>query len=187
MQIYLFTISRNLIAPVLMFAAMLFVSLASASVQAAPLPAPPQLSANSFLLIDHISGEVLAEKSPDERIEPASLTKLMTAYLVVSEIGQGTLNESDLAIISDYAQSMPGSRMFIESGKNVSIGDLLRGLIVQSGNDASVALAEHIAASEQGFVSMMNRMAETLGMNNTNYPTLITTQRRGIYRSSPAG
>lgn len=137
--------------------------------RAAPLPAPPQLSANSFLLIDNISGEVLAEKNPDKRIEPASLTKLMTAYLVASEIKQGTVNETDLAIISDYAQSMPGSRMFIEAGKTVSIADLLRGLIIQSGNDASVALAEHVAASEQGFVQMMNRMAATLGMSNTNF------------------
>lgn len=141
----------------------------SSLLSAAPLPAPPQLSANSFLLIDTISGEVLAEKNPDERIEPASLTKLMTAYLVASEIKAGTILETDLAIISDFAQSMPGSRMFIEAGKTVSIGELMRGLIIQSGNDASVALAEHVAASEQGFVSMMNRMAETLGMNNTNF------------------
>ncbi len=138
-------------------------------VHAAPLPAPPQLSANSFLLIDNTSGEILAEKNPDMRIEPASLTKLMTAYLVATEIQQGTLNESDLAIISEFAQSMPGSRMFVEAGTTVTIGDLLRGLIVQSGNDASVALAEHVAASEQGFVSMMNRMAESLGMSNTHF------------------
>lgn len=149
---------------------LLFLALfATHALHAAPLPAPPQLSANSYLLIDTTSGEVLAEKNPDERIEPASLTKLMTAYLVVSEIKQGTLQSDDLAIVSDYAQSMPGSRMFIEAGKTVSIGDLLRGLIVQSGNDASVALAEHVAASEQGFVDMMNRMAATLGMNSTNF------------------
>ena len=139
------------------------------AVHAAPTPAPPQLSAKSFLLIDNISGEVLAEKNPDDRIEPASLTKLMTAYIVATEIQQGTLTESDLAIVSEFAQSMPGSRMFIEAGKTVSVGELLRGLIVQSGNDASVALAEHVAASEQGFVSMMNRMAESLGMSNTNF------------------
>jgi len=164
MLIYLYSVLRTLLVPLVLLA-----SLLSSALLAAPLPAPPQLSANSFLLIDNTSGEVLAEKNPDERIEPASLTKLMTAYLVASEIKQGTLNESDLAIISEYAQSMPGSRMFIEAGKNVSIGELLRGLIVQSGNDASVALAEHIAASEQGFVSMMNRMAATLGMDGTNF------------------
>jgi len=152
-----------------LFLALTSLASVGAVVQAAPVPAPPQLSAKSFLLMDNISGEVLAEKNPDGRIEPASLTKLMTAYLVATEINQGTLAETDLAIVSDTAQSMPGSRMFIEAGKTVSIGELLRGLIVQSGNDASVALAEHIAASEQDFVSMMNRMAESLGMSNTNF------------------
>jgi len=164
MQIYL-----NKVVSSLFWSVALLASFVSTIVLAAPLPAPPQLSANSYLLIDHVSGEVLAEKNPDERIEPASLTKLMTAYLVASEIQQGTLTEDDLAIVSEYAQSMPGSRMFIEAGKTVSIGELLRGLIVQSGNDASVALAEHIAASEQGFVSMMNRMADTMGMTSTNF------------------
>ncbi len=175
MQIYLENVLRHINTPntVVKKLSLLLSLVCALSVcaysYAAPVPAPPQLSANSFLLIDNVSGEILAEKNPDERIEPASLTKLMTAYIVATEIAQGTLNESDMAIVSDFAQSMPGSRMFIEAGKTVSIGDLLRGLIVQSGNDASVALAEHIAASEQGFVSMMNRMAETLGMNNTNF------------------
>jgi len=164
MQIFPDSLARPL--PII---ALLLAAFFSAAVNAAPLPAPPQLSAKSFLLIDNISGEVLAEKNPDGRIEPASLTKLMTAYIVASEIQQGTLTEADPAIVSEYAQSMPGSRMFIEAGKPVSIGELLRGLIVQSGNDASVALAEHIAASEPGFVSMMNRMAESLGMSNTNF------------------
>ena len=165
MPIYPDTLVRPLPVLILLLLAAFFSSL----VNAAPLPAPPQLSANSFLLIDNISGEVLAEKNPDGRIEPASLTKLMTAYIVATEIKQGTLTEDDAVIVSEFAQSMPGSRMFIEAGKTVSIGELLRGLIVQSGNDASVALAEHIAASEPGFVEMMNRMAESLGMNNTNF------------------
>lgn len=164
MPIYPDTLVRRLPVFILLITAFF-----SSLVNAAPLPAPPQLSANSFLLIDNISGEVLAEKNPDGRIEPASLTKLMTAYIVATEIKQGTLTEDDLAIVSEFAQSMPGSRMFIEAGKTVSIGELLRGLIVQSGNDASVALAEHIAASEPGFVAMMNRMAESLGMDNTNF------------------
>jgi len=164
MPIYPHTLVQSL--PVFI---VLLVAFFSTLVTAAPLPAPPQLSANSFLLIDNISGEVLAEKNPDGRIEHASLTKLMTAYIVATEIKQGTLTEADPAIVSEFAQSMPGSRMFIEAGKTVSIGELLRGLIVQSGNDASVALAEHIAASEPGFVEMMNRMAESLGMTNTNF------------------
>ena len=136
---------------------------------AVPLPAAPQLSANSYLLIDHKSGRVLAEKEPDKRVEPASLTKMMTAYIVASELARGSISYDEPVIISDEAQSMPGSRMFIEAGKIVTVRDLLRGLIVQSGNDASVALAEHIAASEQGFVAMMNRMADTLSMSGTNY------------------
>lgn len=148
--------------------AMILAGVAGQSV-AAPLPAPPQLSANSFLLIDHVSGEVLAEKEPGKRIEPASLTKIMTAYLVASELDRGSISMDEPVIISDAAQAMPGSRMFIEASTTVSVADLLRGLIIQSGNDASVALAEHIAASEGGFVDMMNRMAETLGMDSTHY------------------
>lgn len=166
---YLVKLNSKLSSVMFIGAALVFGLLQSASVFAAPLPAPPQLSANSYLLIDNVSGEVLAAKNPDKRIEPASLTKLMTAYLVASELERGTMSKSDLAIISDFAQSQPGSRMFIEAGKTVSVGELLRGLIIQSGNDASVALAEHIAASEQGFVSMMNRMADTLGMSGTNF------------------
>lgn len=136
---------------------------------AAPLPSPPQLSADSFLLLDHTSGTVLASKDPDKRVEPASLTKIMTAYLVAGELNRGSLTLDEPVIISDKAQSMGGSRMFVESGSVVPLADLLRGLVIQSGNDASVALAEHVAASEQGFADMMNRMADTLGMTGTNY------------------
>ncbi len=143
--------------------------LLSAQALAAPLPAPPQLSADSFLLFDHTSGEVLASKDPDKRIEPASLTKMMTAYIVASELKRGSVTLDEPVIISAQAQSMPGSRMFIEADTVVPLADLLRGLVIQSGNDASVALAEHIAASEAGFVDMMNRMADNLGMNATNF------------------
>lgn len=136
---------------------------------AAPLPAAPLLSANSYLLFDHTSGKVLASKDPDKRIEPASLTKMMTAYIVASELKRGTVTLEEPVLVSAEAQSMPGSRMFIEAGKVVLLRDLLRGLIIQSGNDASVALAEHIAASEPVFVDMMNRMAESLGMHSTSF------------------
>ncbi len=137
--------------------------------QAAPLPAPPQLSAESYLLIDHVSGRVLAEHNADLRIEPASLTKMMTAYIVIDELMKGASDFDEPVIISDFAQSMPGSRMFVEEGTVVTVGDLLRGLIVQSGNDSSVALAEHFAGSEQGFVDLMNSKAEELGMVGTRY------------------
>ncbi|MEE9334340.1 MAG: D-alanyl-D-alanine carboxypeptidase family protein [Granulosicoccaceae bacterium] len=138
-------------------------------VRAAPLPAPPQLSAESYLLIDFVSGAVLAEKNPDQRMEPASLTKMMTAYIVAQELGRGNISGSDPVIISDEAQAMPGSRMFVEAGTTATVDELLRGLIIQSGNDASVALAEHIGASEAGFVDIMNRVAEKLGMEHSNY------------------
>ena len=143
--------------------------LAAGSVMAAPLPAPPQLAANSYLLFDYKSGEVIASKDPDKRIEPASLTKLMTAYVVSAELLRGSVTLDEPVMISATAQAMPGSRMFIEANTLVPLGDLMRGLIIQSGNDASVALAEHIAASEAGFVDMMNRTAEMLGMSSTNF------------------
>lgn len=136
---------------------------------AAPLPAAPQLSADSYILFDHSSGKVLASHEPDKRIEPASLTKMMTAYIVSAELQRGSVTLDEPVMISEQAQAMPGSRMFIEANTLVSLGDLLRGLIIQSGNDASVALAEHIAASEQGFVDMMNRTADMLGMNATRF------------------
>ncbi len=148
--------------------AVLFTSPA-AQAASAPLPAPPQLAATSYLLIDHVSGRTLAEKDTDQRIEPASLTKIMTAYVVASELERGSISMEEPVMISDAAQAMQGSRMFAEAGKLVNVEDLLRGLMVQSGNDASVALAEHIAASEPGFADMMNRTAERLGMDNTNY------------------
>ncbi len=146
-----------------------FLLLFSAASIAAPLPSPPLLSANSFLLFDHKTGEVLASKDPDKRIEPASLTKMMTAYIVATELKRGSVSLDEPVIISAEAQSMPGSRMFIEADTVVPLQDLLRGLIIQSGNDASVALAEHIAASERGFADIMNRMADKLGMTQTNF------------------
>lgn len=136
---------------------------------AAPLPAAPQLSADSYILFDHNSGEVLASHEPDKRIEPASLTKMMTAYIVSAELKRGSVTLDEPVMISGQAQAMEGSRMFIEENTLVPLGDLLKGLIIQSGNDASVALAEHIAASERGFVDMMNRTAEQLGMDSTSF------------------
>jgi len=163
----LFSLCSHIVSFWVLTVAILWSNLAQA--QSAPLPAPPQLSAESYLLIDHVSGRVLAEHKADSRIEPASLTKLMTAYIVMDELISGGAEMDEPVVISDYAQSMPGSRMFVEQGTVVTVGDLLRGLIVQSGNDASVALAEHLAVSEQGFVDLMNSKAAELGMVNTNY------------------
>lgn len=136
---------------------------------AGPLPAPPQLSAQSYMLLDFNSGQVLAESNPDLRMEPASLTKMMTAYVVSREVDRGTVAWDDTVLISEKAQSMEGSRMFIEAGKEVKLWDLLKGLIIQSGNDSSVAVAEHVAGSEEGFVSIMNHTAQELGMRDSNF------------------
>ena len=139
-------------------------------VQAAkPMPAPPNVSAKSYLLVDFSSGKVLAEKNADKKIEPASITKLMTAYAVYKELDEGRLSLSDEVVISEKAWRMGGSRMYLEVNARVSVHDLLKGLIIQSGNDASVALAEHVAGTEDAFVQLMNQYATELGMNNTNF------------------
>ena len=134
-----------------------------------PVPAPPQVAAKNYLVVDFDSGRVLAEKKSDEKIEPASITKLMTAYVVYHELEAGRLAMGDLVRISEKSWRMGGSRMYLEVGSKVTIKQLLKGLIIQSGNDASVALAEHIAGSEHAFVELMNHYANKLGMTNTHY------------------
>ncbi|MEM7563649.1 MAG: D-alanyl-D-alanine carboxypeptidase family protein, partial [Pseudomonadota bacterium] len=136
---------------------------------AKPIPNPPSLKATSFYLFDFDSGRVLAEKDADKRIEPASITKLMTAYLVDKAIEAGDLTPDEMVTISEKAWRMKGSKMFVEVGKQVSVEQLMKGLIIQSGNDASVALAEHIAGSESAFAGYMNHQAELLGMTNSNF------------------
>lgn len=149
--------------------ALVFSLLFSAAVNASPVPAPPQVTAESYLLIDFDSGKVLAEKLSDTAIEPASITKLMTAYVIYHELLAGRLAMEDKVTISEKAWRMGGSRMYVEVGNEVSVHDLLKGLIVQSGNDATVALAEHVAGSESAFVDIMNQYANQLGMSNTRY------------------
>ncbi|MCB1754834.1 MAG: D-alanyl-D-alanine carboxypeptidase [Gammaproteobacteria bacterium] len=135
----------------------------------APLPSPPQLAAKSYVLMDFNSGRIIAENDPDMSVEPASLTKMMTAYVVAAELEQGTIKPTDMVTISEKAWRMEGSRMFVEVNTRVSVDELVKGLIIQSGNDAAVALAEHIAGSEDSFVSMMNDYAQKLGMTGTHF------------------
>ena len=142
---------------------------ASGWAAAKPIPDPPALNATSYVLVDFESGRVLAEKNPDDHIEPASITKLMTAYLVDKAIADGDITLDDMVTISEKAWRMKGSKMFVEVGKQVSVEKLLKGLIIQSGNDASVALAEHVAGSESAFAGYMNHQAQLLGMSNTNF------------------
>ncbi len=134
-----------------------------------PVPSAPELSARGFILVDHSSGQTLAEKSSDERLDPASITKLMTAYAAFRALKSGEVSLQDQVLISEKAWRTAGSRMFIEVNTRVSIEDLLQGMIVQSGNDASVALAEHLAGTEATFAQMMNQYAAELGMVNTQY------------------
>lgn len=130
---------------------------------------PPVLAAKSWVLIDHATNQVLASNAPDSRIEPDSLTKLMTAYLTFSAIKARKITENQEAMVSVAAWKQTGPRMFIEPRKPVAVSDLLRGVIVQSGNDASVALAELLGETEENFAAMMNREAERLGMENTHF------------------
>jgi len=134
-----------------------------------PVPAPPQIGASSYLLMDFSSGKVIAESRPDERIEPASLTKLMTAYTAFHALRQGQISLEDEVLVSEKAWRTEGSRMFIEVNTRVRVDDLFAGMIVQSGNDASVALAEHVAGSEDAFVQLMNQHAALLGMTESSF------------------
>ncbi len=133
------------------------------------IPAAPQIVAKSHILMDFNSGYVIHENNSTAAMEPASLTKLMTAYVVFAEIRSGNIKLDDQVHVSEKAWRMPGSRTFIEVGKRVSVEDLLLGMIVQSGNDATVALAEHIAGSEEVFAEVMNQRAKALGMLNSHF------------------
>ena len=160
-------------AKLCLFAAMTAV-VAPAMAQVIPqpqtiIPAPPQLAASSWILMDANSGRILAEHNADERLPPASLTKLMTAYLVERELDRGTINLTDMVNISENAWRTCGSKMFIEVGDRVSVDNLLHGIIIVSGNDASVAMAEHLAGGEAPFADLMNQHATRLGMNDTHF------------------
>jgi D-alanyl-D-alanine carboxypeptidase (penicillin-binding protein 5/6) len=142
---------------------------AAAQSQPIPVPDAPSLGADGYILMDFHSGRVLVDQNSDVRRDPASITKVMTAFVVFNELRSGDLAMDDPVRISEKAWRAPGSRMFIEVGKEIPVGDLIRGMIIQSGNDASIALAEHIAGSEATFAALMNQYAAELGMTNTHY------------------
>ena len=131
----------------------------SAHAAQALVPQPPQLAAKSYILIDAITGEVIVEMNADDVLAPASLTKLMTAYMLDYEVALGNVSLDDQVRISEKAWRTKGSRMFIQEGTFVKLEDLMRGIIIQSGNDASVAVAEHLAGSEDAFADLMNQHA----------------------------
>ena len=148
-----------------------FCLVATSSLQAAalPIPKPPSTGAKAFIIQDFESGRVLAENNSDQSVEPASITKLMTAYVIFNELQAGNIALTDIVTISEKAWRTQGSRMFVEVGKQVSVEDLLQGMIVQSGNDATVALAEFIAGSEETFAALMNKHAEEIGLTGSHF------------------
>ncbi len=145
------------------------IALGGAAVAQTIIPAPPQLNASSYILVDHHSGKVIVERDIDKKLPSASLTKIMTVYVAADVLRSGGIRLDDEVLISEKAWRMTGSRMFIEVGKKVTVEDLLKGIIIQSGNDASVAVAEFISGSEEVFANVMNRHAQTLGLQNTHY------------------
>ena len=146
-----------------------FVLLGFSTLAAASMPQPPNLVGHAWLIADVSSGQILASHNADERFEPASLTKLMTAYLVFTALHEKRLSLDQQVPVSVRAWKAPGSRMFIEPGKPVTVEQLIQGMEVQSGNDACIALAEAVAGSQDVFVQMMNREAKRLGMTNTHF------------------
>lgn len=147
-------------APRRALAALLLLATWLPAAVAAPVPAPPELGAVSWIIQDHHSGQVIAEHDADRRVEPASLTKMLTVYVVFAEMRAGKIAMDDQVLVSAKAWKMPGSRMFIEVDTRVSVEDLVKGVIIQSGNDASVALAEHVAGDESAFGDLMNQYAD---------------------------
>jgi len=153
----------------LLFSAFAYAELPPLPQPTAIIPAPPALAAKSYLLIDFQSDYVITEQDVDQRVEPASLTKMMTVYVLDQAIKSGKLKLTDMVRVSERAWRTTGSRMFLELNSLVPVENLLRGIVIQSGNDASVAIAEHIAGSESSFAELMNFYAKHLGMVNSHF------------------
>ena len=165
------------------FILLLFTSCLEIYAQSFVAPAP-KLDLKAYILIEPQTGTVIAEYNSDLHVEPASMTKIMTGYVVADQIGNDLINLNDSVLISEKAWRMGGSKMFIEAGKRVSVEDLLKGVIIQSGNDASVALAEYSGGTEEGFVDLMNAYAQSLGMNNTTFLNSTGLPAEGHYSSA---
>jgi len=163
--------TRNAMPRLLMTLVLMAVLPLMAQAQQVLIPSPPQINGSSYVLMDPASGRILMESNSDERLPPASLTKMMTAYIVERELDENRLSMDEMVPISVKAWKTGGSRMFVQEGSRVSVEDLLKGVIIQSGNDASVALAEHVAGSEGAFADVMNQQAQLLGMKNTRFET----------------
>ena len=161
------TAFRPLLLPLLLIFTWLALGWTAAHAQA--IPPAPQVPVRGYVLMDYQSGNILAEMNSNERMEPASITKLMTGYVIYQALKSGKIRLEDPVTISEKAWRTQGSKMFIQVGSQVSVEDLLMGMVVQSGNDATVALAEHVAGSEETFVKLMNQEAERLGLTNSHF------------------
>lgn len=156
----------------------------SAQAESVIIPKPPVLNASAYILMDAASGEILVEKNADKQLPPASMTKMMTSYLATHELALGELNEQDPVPVSIKAWKMGGSKMFIREGRDVPLIDLIKGVIIQSGNDASIAVAEFVAGSEDAFVDLMNRHAQRMGMENTQFKNATGWPAEGHFSSA---
>jgi D-alanyl-D-alanine carboxypeptidase (penicillin-binding protein 5/6) len=166
---------------------------------AAPVPNPPAVDAKAYVLMDFVTRQVLAGSNADQRLEPASLTKLMTTYVVFDALRSGRLKMDEQILISEHAWRAEGSRTFVQVGTRVPVDTLIKGMIVQSGNDATIALAERVGGTEPAFVEMMNEYAKRLGLNSSHFedstglpspqhyttPTDLATLSRAIIRDFP--
>lgn len=156
----------------------------TALAQQAPTPAAPQIAAESYVLMDYDSGQIIASRNPELELDPASITKLMTSYVVFKQLEDNQISLTDEVRISERAWRTPGSRSFVEVNERVPVETLLKGMIVQSGNDASVALAEHVAGSEDAFAELMNFHAEQLGLQHSQFRNATGLPQEGHYVSA---
>lgn len=184
MSAFIFSVLRSMPMFLIKRAAAIVLFTLPLSVSAAAVPPPPQLAAKSWVLMDAASGSVIVDHEGRTRLPPASLTKLMTSHVAALALQRGRLGEADLVTISENAWRMGGSKMFVMVGDKVAVGDLLRGIIVQSGNDASIALAEHIAGSEETFAALMNEEGKRLGLADTHFVNSTGWPAEGHYSSA---
>jgi D-alanyl-D-alanine carboxypeptidase (penicillin-binding protein 5/6) len=175
-------LNKKNIASVFVMFAVLSVSIVTQAAQQ-PIPAAPKIAATSYIIMDADTGAIIAEKKAKQQFPPASLTKMMTSYITEYELTKGNISVDDSVLVSEKAWSTKGSRMFIKEGTQVNLGQLLKGIIIQSGNDASVAMAEHIAGSETAFASLMNQHAKLLGMENTKFSNATGLPQENHYSS----
>ncbi len=178
-----FCMPMNTLKKVSLFTLLSFLS-AMVVAKPALIPSPPQVSAKSYILMDAQSGEVIVEHNADLQLPPASLTKMMTAYIVEHEVAQGNIHLYDEVPISVKAWKTGGSKMFIKEGTKVVLEDLLKGVIIQSGNDASIALAEYVAGSESAFADVMNQQALALGMRHSSFMNATGLPDEGHYSTA---